>query len=55
MGRKAWLFSNTESGVEMSSIYYTLIESTKLDNLDIHSYLDYVLTEIQNHPDQINV
>ena len=35
MGRKAWLFSNTKSGAEMSAVYYSLIESAKLNHLDI--------------------
>ena len=46
MGRKAWLFSNTISGAESSSIYYSLIESAKLNQLDIHKYLEYVLEEL---------
>lgn len=48
MGRKAWLFSNTKSGAEMSSIFYSLIESAKQNQLDIHGYIEYVLTQIQN-------
>ena len=49
IGRKNWLFSNTKSGANMSSIYYSLIESAKMNNLDIHSYLEYILEEIQNN------
>lgn len=49
MGRKAWLFTNTKSGAKMSSIYYSLIESAKLNNLDIHGYIEFVLEEIKNH------
>ena len=48
IGRKNWLFSNTKSGARMSSIYYSLMESAKLNHLDIHGYLEYVLEEIQN-------
>lgn len=43
MGRKAWLFSKTISGAESSSIYYSMIESAKLNELDIQEYLKYVL------------
>ncbi|MGX8835662.1 transposase domain-containing protein, partial [Amedibacillus sp. YH-ame6] len=43
-----WLFTNTKSGAKMSSIYYSLIESAKLNNLDIHGYLEYILEEIKN-------
>lgn len=33
----------------MSSLYYSLIESAKLNNLDIHGYLEYVLEKIKNN------
>lgn len=33
MGRKSWLFTNTKSGAKMSNIYYSLIESAKLNTL----------------------
>ena len=39
----------------MSSIYYSLVESAKLNHLDIHLYLEYVLTQIQEHPDSFDV
>lgn len=48
VGRKNWLFSNTKSGAKSSSLYYSLIESAKMNSLDIQEYLDYVLEEIQN-------
>lgn len=53
-GRKAWLFSNTKSGAKMSSIYYSLIESAKQNQLNIHKYLEYVLTQIQENPESPN-
>lgn len=54
IGRKAWLFSKTKSGAEMSAIYYSLIESAKLNRLDIHGYLEYILTEIAESDGQID-
>lgn len=54
MGRKAWLFSKAKSGAEMSSIYYSLIESAKMNHLDIHGYLEYILTEIQNDSEGVD-
>lgn len=54
MGRKAWLFSNTKSGAEMSAIYYSLIESAKLNHLDIQDYLEYVLNQIAEHGEDID-
>lgn len=54
IGRKNWLFTNTKSGAEMSSIYYSLVESAKLNNLDIHKYLEYILTRIQEEGKAVN-
>ena len=48
IGRKAWLFSNTISGANTSAIYYSLIESAKLNNLDIQNYLTYVLETLKD-------
>lgn len=52
MGRKAWLFSNTISGAESSSIYYSLIESAKMNGLDIEAYLTYIFETLKqiDHP-----
>ena len=52
IGRKAWLFSNTKSGAEVSSIYYSLIESAKLNQLDVFKYLEYILTQIQEEGEE---
>lgn len=54
MGRKAWLFSKTKSGANMSGLYYSLTESAKMNNLDVHNYLEYILTRIQEDPDGID-
>lgn len=48
IGRKNWLFSKTKSGAEMSSIYYSLVESAKMNELDIYNYLEYILSQIQD-------
>lgn len=50
IGRKNWLFSNSKNGAQTSSIYYSIIETTKLNNLDPHMYLEYVLDELSNIP-----
>lgn len=38
----------------MSSIYYSIIESAKQNQLNIHKYLEYVLTQIQDNPESPN-
>ena len=43
MGRKNWLFCNTPSGAKASEVYYSLIETAKLNGLDPYRYLLHVL------------
>ena len=43
MGRKNWLFANTEGGAQSSAIVYSLIETAKENGLDPYRYLVYVL------------
>ena len=44
MGRKNWLFANTEGGAQSSAIVYSLIETAKGNGLDPYRYLVYVLS-----------
>ncbi len=43
MARKNFLFSNTRSGAKATTIYFSLLESAKMNNLDPYRYLIYVL------------
>lgn len=43
MARKNFLFSNTKSGAKVSSIYFSLIESAKMNKLNPYKYLVYTL------------
>jgi len=45
-GRKQWLFSNTPNGAESSSIYYSIIETAKENNLNPYQYLKYLLEKL---------
>ncbi|MDD3997602.1 MAG: IS66 family transposase [Sphaerochaetaceae bacterium] len=45
LGRKAWLFSNTESGAEASAFYYSMVETAKLNGVNVADYLWYCLDE----------
>jgi transposase len=47
-GRKQWLFSNTPNGAEASSIYYSLIETAKENNLNPYQYLKFLLEMLPN-------
>lgn len=45
MGRKNWLFANTEGGAQGSAMIYSLIETAKENGLDPYRYLVHVLTK----------
>ena len=46
--RKNFLFSNTKLGAKASSIYFSLIQSAILNELDPYKYLVYVLDRLSN-------
>lgn len=43
LGRKNWLFSVSQQGVEASALYYSLVETAKANNINVYKYLNYVL------------
>ena len=50
VGRKNYLFFGSDSGGERAAIAYALIETCKLNHIDPHRYLQYVLERIADHP-----
>lgn len=46
LGRKNWLFNYSVKGAKASSTIYSLIETAKENNVKVHSYLTYILTQI---------
>ena len=44
--RKNWLFADSVEGANANAIYYSFIESAKLNNLNIHKYINYLLNEL---------
>ena len=46
VGRKNWLFAGSPRGAEASALFYTLIESAKANDVNVHDYLIYVLRSI---------
>lgn len=47
MGRKNWLFSDNNKGADASMMWYSVIESAKLNNLNVYGYLLHLLTELR--------
>ena len=50
VGRRNYLFAGSDRGGERAAVFYTLIESAKLNRLDPEAYLRHVLTHIAEHP-----
>ena len=48
MGRKNFLFANTESGAQGSAVIYSIIETAKENNLDPYKYLTYIFSKAPN-------
>jgi hypothetical protein len=46
VGRKNWLFSDTDKGADASARCYSIIESAKTNNLNVFGYLTHLLTEL---------
>lgn len=44
--RKNWLFADTVACANANAVYYSLIESAKLNNLNIYKYLNYLLDSL---------
>ena len=56
VGRKNFLFHDTVKGARASSIIYSLVETAKLNNLNIYAYLETVLLympDYKNEPEGI--
>jgi transposase len=43
VGRKNWLFSDTPKGADASAIVYSIVETAKANNLNVYTYLNYLL------------
>ena len=46
IARKNFLFSDTARGAESSALCFSMIESAKLNNLNIYGYLIYLFSEL---------
>ena len=52
VGRKNWLFAGSDSGGETAAVFYSLLETTKLNNINPWVYLRQVLATIQDYNSQ---
>ncbi len=51
IGRKNWLFSKSQAGAHASANIYSLIETAKLNKLNVYEYLMLVFKELPNVKD----
>jgi len=59
IGRKNWLFSDTVRGADASAVVYSIVESAKINNLNIYGYLLHLLTvlpslDFKKNPELLN-
>jgi hypothetical protein len=50
LGRRNYLFAGSDAGGETAARLYSLIGTCRLNNIDPHQYLRYVLERIAEHP-----
>lgn len=46
IGRKNWLFSNTERGAAASAMIYSIVETAKANGINVEAYLQMLLEEL---------
>ena len=54
VGKKNWKLIDTVHGAEASAIIYSIVETCKLNGLNIFYYLKHVLTEMPKYMDDSN-
>lgn len=59
VGRKNWLFADSPKGADASAAVYSIIETAKANNLNVYTYLQYLLlympdTDWQNHREHLD-
>ena len=46
IGRKNWMFSNSQNGAKASAMLYSIIETAKANELEPYAYLKLLFTEL---------
>ena len=52
IGRKNFLFADTSRGADASARCYSVIETARMNNLDVYGYLLHLLTELPKFGNQ---
>lgn len=54
IGRKNWLFNNSEAGAHASALLYSLVESARINGLNQYDYLHALLTALKSPDEEID-
>lgn len=46
LGRKNWLFAGHPNGAKAGALFYSLVETVKLNNLEPYAYLRYLFENL---------
>ncbi len=46
IGRKNWLFSDTQGGAESSAVMYSIVETAKANDVNLYHYLTFLLERL---------
>ena len=52
VGRKNWVLINSVKGAQASAVIYSLVETAKLNGLNVYRYLEHLLTELPELADE---
>lgn len=55
IGRKNFVMINSSNGAQASAIIYSLVETVKVNHLNVYQYFELLLTEIPKHMDDNNL
>lgn len=55
VGKKNWKLIDTIHGAQASAVLYSIVETSKANDLNIYQYFKHLLTEIPKHMDDTNL
>lgn len=50
IGRKNWLFIGSREGGETAALFYSLVETCRMNDIDVQAYLTDLIARIGAHP-----
>lgn len=54
IGRKNWMFANTQSGARASAVLYSMVETAKANGLIPFDYIQYCLEQLATKPNDLD-